>query len=440
MRIIAASILVNVALLSAIAMRPSLAPPSVEAILVRRFHLGSEVAPLKSREVLLSPSAVRRGIPEPVPIKGPALGAFFATEDFAVMTARMRAAGFPAGVIAEIARREVDARYEARINALTALDPNTPFWKTSPDAIAKANRIGVQMSQLIQEREKAYRDAVNDPFFFQEAALDIGQRRMWGDLPRTKLDRIQRIEDDYADMIANARTSANGILLAEDRQKLELLEREKQTDIAALLSPEELAEYKLRTGAPGVASRLRLFNPTEAEYRIIAQATGEMNRNGQTNGTPPATPDQRREILQSFETQLKAALGSSRYAELVLTSNPEFQYLSQAAEADHLPAATVRQAFSLRDQVVQESNRIFDNPALDAAQKRTALQQLAQNTRNQLLSTLGPSSGPEYLKIAESWLSNVANGSAVSFVTNGPLGNVSPTFRRLPVAPAARPQ
>lgn len=132
------------------------------------------------------------------------LGAAFATDDFNILTARLRAAGFPPGVIAEIARREVDAHYDLRINALLQLSPDTRFWKTSPDAIASSNRLGAQLARLNPEREKAYRDAVNDLFYFQDSALDIGQRRMWGNLPREKLDRIQRIEDDYAEMISTA--------------------------------------------------------------------------------------------------------------------------------------------------------------------------------------------------------------------------------------------
>jgi hypothetical protein len=435
MRVLAVSLLANLVLLVALALRPALAPPAVREFLVRRFHFGTALTAKPSRDVEAL-AAVADGLPPSAATQAALLGAAFATDDFTTLTARMRAAGFPAGVIAEIARREIDARYEARVNALTLLDPNTPFWKTSPDAIAAASRRSVQISQLFQEREKAYRDAVNDPFFFQDSALDIGQRRMWGDLPRAKLDRIQRIEDDYADMMSATRSAANGVLLAEDREKLDLLEREKQADIAALLSPEEVAEYKLRTGSNGVASRLRLFNPSEAEYRVIAQAQIDvMTRLSSAS----VTPDQRREATQAFDTQIKAALGEARYAEYVVTTNPEFQQLSQMADADRLPASTTRQAFGLRDQVGRESGGIFDDPALDPAQKRAALQTLAQNTRNQLLALLGPTSGPAYVKIADSWLNNVGNGSAVSFNMGSPFSGTIPTYRRLPGLGPATP-
>lgn len=429
MKALAVSVLANLVLLVALALRPSLAPPTVRDFLVKHFHLEHASAAEKTSDVASAKTAKARSLPSIDAVHAPLLGIAFATDNFAVMTARMRAAGFPAGVIAEIARREIDARYDARMNALTQVSPNTPFWKTSPDAIAAAARLNSQLSQLMQEREKAYRDAVNDPFFFKDSALDIGQRRMWGDLPRNKLDRIQRIEDDYADMISTARTAASGVVLAEDRAKLELLEREKQTDIAALLSPEELAEYKLRTGSTGVASRLRLFNPTEAEYRVIAQA--QIDASARLNSST-VTLEQRRATMQAFEAQMKASMSSDRYADFLLTTNPEFQYLTQVAESDRLPSTTTRQVFAVRDQVAQESNRIFDDPALDPSQKRAALQTLAQNARNQLTSILGPTSRPAYMQMADGWLKVVASGSALSFTMNNPLGGSTPTFRRLP--------
>lgn len=435
MRVLAASLLANLVLLVVLAQRPAFAPPVVREFLVRHFHFGAGSAAEVGRGVESADenSAVAKRASAGSRVKASLLGTAFVTDNFATLTERLRAAGFPAAVIAEISRREVNAHYDARVTALLQVDANTPFWKTSPDAIANSGRVSMEVLRLNQEREKAYRDSVNDPFYFRDAALDIGQRRMWGDLPRAKLDRIQRIEDDYADMIAGLRTESKGVLLAEDRAKFALLEREKQADIAALLSPEEAAEYRLRTASGGVASRLRLFNPSEAEFRAVAQAQVEANARV-FGGSGVVTPEQRREWAQLAEAQIKTALGEVRYAEYLVTTNPEFQQLVQLADADRIPPSTTRQAFGLRDQVARESNRIFDDPGLDTAQKRAALQVLAQNTRNQLLGLLGPTSGPAYVKMADNWLNNIGNGSAVSFTASAPMGGTATTYRRLPGA------
>ena len=79
------------------------------------------------------------------------------------------------------------------------------------------------------------------------------------------------------------------------------------------------------------------------------------------------------------------------------------------------------------------------------ARKRVALQALAQNTRNRILATLGPAAGPEYVKVADSWLNNVERGSAVSFTRGTTMAIITDQgtmsysggaeYRRLPPVP-----
>lgn len=447
MKLLGVSILLNIALLVALALQPSFAPPHVREFLVHRLHFGSSTDSAPS----IPPRAREASGAATAPALTVSLGAAFPTDDIPTLSARMRAAGFPVGVIVEILRREIDTRYDARLRALLAPDPTLPFWKTSLEAVVTSGRRGEQLSQLFREREKAYRDAVNDPFFFQDAALDIGQRRMWGDLPRAKLDRIQSIEDDYTEMMSAAQLAANGVVLAADRAKLDLLEREKQADIAATLSPAELAEYQLRTESVnmGFTRRLSFFQPSESEWRALARSQIDLNAQfAATGGLLAAAPEQRTAALQSFEREMRATLGEARFAEYLRTTSPEFQQLTRFTEVDKLPASVATQAFAVRERVANESNRIFDDPTLDNVQKRAALQALSQTTRTQLLSLLGPTSGPAYVKTAESWLGPVASGSAVTFSAITPLptgngkvtliGSMGPTLRRLPgTAPTA---
>ncbi|MEO6569591.1 MAG: hypothetical protein ABIO94_12570 [Opitutaceae bacterium] len=454
--LLAGSLLANLALLAALALRPSFAPPAVRDFIVEHFHPGGgQPATAASAAVPVSGSArgaASRSTGSSISDSRRLLGAAFETDDPLVLQARLRAAGFPPGVIVEIGRREIDVRFNARLLALTNPDPNTPFWKTSADVLAAAGRRNEQISQIHRERDKAWRDFVNDPIFFHDAALDIGQRRMWGDLPREKLDRIQRIDDDYTDMMGAVRTAANGVILPADREKLALLEREKKADIEASLAPDELAEYRFRTAAAALQlnGRFPLIQLSETEFRAIAQAQFDLSgKYTFANGAPVLEQNQARSAQQAFEAQVKAAIGDARYAEYLRNTNNEFTQLSSLAERDRLPSANLSQAFSVRDRVAQESNRIFDDSSLDAAQKAAALQALAQTTRAQLLSLLGPTSGPAYLKVADNWLSNVERGAAVVFNPTAVMnigndrviltGSGSTTFRRPPGAAPTNP-
>jgi hypothetical protein len=193
------------------------------------------------------------------------------------------------------------------------------------------------------------------------------------------------------------------------------------------------------------------FEPTEAEFRAVLKAQMEF---GEKLGGGPARVDyqSRETAAQQMAAQLKASLGEARYADYVRETDRDFQQLDRVAQRENIPRETAIGAYDLRDTVVQESNRIFDDPSLTVDQKRSALQSLAQNTRMQLTQMLGPVAGPAYVNAAERWLRMVEGGAAVRFtgapsttmtmmISTGGTATMSmgtsPTFRQLP-SPTAR--
>lgn len=438
---LAGSLAVNAALVVAFAWHPSLSPPIFRNFFVRNFHAADESA--QAKPATTKPAAAAGSA---------SLWASLQTDDLPTLVARLRAAGFPADVIREVLRTRVNARYNARLSALMEPDPNTPYWKTSAYEIGDAKR-REEINQLQRERAKALRDLLKDDVF-ATGDVTAAQRRQFGNLSRAKIDLVQRVEDDYQELFSQVRAAMNGVTLPEDREKLALLTREKQTDLAALLTPEELADYTMRTSPITNLLRTRLsnFDPTESEFRAIFQEQQALNDKFPTNisgGIISGTDfEARRTAQQELEKALKADLGDARYAEYTRATSNDFQQLSRLAQRDNLPAETAIQAYNVRDKLAQASNQIFDDASLSPDQKRAALQTLAQDTRAQLLAMLGPTSGPAYVKIADQVLKQVEQGSAVSFTNSGggmismssssgapvmvSVGGSSATYRRLP--------
>ncbi len=443
--LLAGSLTANIALFGALAWRPALAPPAFRDFFQRNFHADDA-----------------GGVPRPVTAAtttatsaAKPLWSSLRTDDLPTLIARLRGAGFPAAVIREIVRQQVSARYNARLAALMTPDPNLPFWKVSPYGPNDSKR-QEEINQLDRERAKVVRDLLSDESL-ATGDVSAAQRRQFGNLSRAKIDAVQRIEDDYNDMFSAVRTAMNGITLPEDREKIALLNREKQADLASVLTPEELADYNVRSSpiTNMLRNQLGLFDASESEFRAIFQMQQALN-----DKFPPSIGggianigdyQQRQAVQQELEAQLKTALGDERYAEYSRDMNRDFQQLTRLTQRDNLPPETAVQAYNIRDQVAQASNRIYDDPALSADQKRAALQTLAQDTRAQLLSRLGPTSGPAYVKIADNWLNNVERGSAVTFTTSGgtstmisstngttamvSLSSVVPNYRRVPNTP-----
>lgn len=401
-----ASLLLNATLLALLVARPALDPAPVRDFIIA--HFGAQrapVAPVLAVKVKAAP---------------PSLWSQLQTDDLSTLVARLRQAGFPPGVIRRLVATSLEARYEARYRELTEGDPNTPFWKKKGSSFALLDKRFEQLQQLWRERSSLERELLKDPFFATDE-ISASERRKYGNLSKAKIDALQRVETDYNEMMTGLRAAMNGVELPEDREKLGLLAREKGNDLAALLTPEELAEYQMRTSAATnyIRSQLSSFDASEAEFRAIYQA---MQALSDRYPTPPSldaiTNQEREQLVESFGNQLRSSLGDARYADYLRESNFQFQQVAQIADSQNVPHDTLVKAYDLRESASKESNRIFDDPNLSNDEKRVALQQLAQSKRSEITTLLGETTGQAYAKFSDAWLRALENGRAITFTSS----------------------
>lgn len=436
---LAASVAINIVLLAAFALQPSLAPALLRGFIGR--HLGTAAA-APAATANPSPAAAPR-----VDATSPKLWSTLSADDLPALIARLRAAGFPAALIRDVVNGLVNARYNARTRVLQAPDPSVPFWKRPATAFGAVDPRQEQVLALQRERTRMLRDLFKDPFFASAtpAAAPTG---VYAGLTVAQRESLERIEEDYAEMISGVRAQTGGVVLPADRAQLDLLNREKRADLAAILSPAELEEYEMRRSSTTsmLRSRLTTFDATEAEFRAIYQAQLAVNAKFPdmilSVSSLNLTQAQRESAAQAFGDQLRVSLGEARYADYLAATNSDYQLLKRTVEQEKLPASTTQQVHDLRSALEREANRIADDPALNPDQKRAALQQLAQNTRQQITSALGPTASAAYLRSAGSVLDNVERGMvptssnlpALTIVTdNGSIGFGSgPSYRAIP--------
>lgn len=433
--------------LAAFALRPALAPPAF------RDLFGGARSPVET-----AAGAAPQADKTPSAAGRPAgLWSRLQTDDLPTLAARLRAMGFPSAIVRAVINDAVSARYNPRLRALSEPDPSLPFWKQS-NVLRSDSPNYAEYTRLQRERAKLLRDLFSDAAIGTDD-VSAAQRRQFGNLSHQKIDLLQRIEDDYADMTSAVRASMGGVSLPEDREKFDLLAGEKHADLSSVLTPEELADYEMRSSPlTTLMSRyLGDFDASEAEFRGVFQAQQKYGSVVSPTGIlgGPVDPEARRAAVQQLNDDLRAALGDARYADYQRETNRDFQQLSRIAQQQNVAPSVAVQAFNLRDNVAAESNRIFDDATLTPEQKQSALQALADSTRAQTLALLGPVAGPAYVKIQDSWLTNVEHGGAVSFNTNNTTSSIStmstngvaaviaftggPSYRRLPSPPPARP-
>jgi hypothetical protein len=423
------SITVNLGLIVAFVVKPGLAPPAVREFL-SSSSAREERATARARDRSVEEKRLAEaGKRESAPTDNRAqLWAALDSDDLPTLVKRLRAAGFSRPVILGILNARIEARFADRFKALTSDLESTPYWKPDPMNSPGNTKYWEEYSQIYRERSRMLRELLGeDSFAYAGTDPATAQRRQFGSIPKEKIDLVQRINDDYAEMTSQIRASMQGITLPEDREKLALLEREKRADLAAVLSPAELEEYEMRSSQ--VTSRLRntlsIMDASEAEFRAIfkvQQAFNDRVNPVMSGMISSQMMEDRREAQKLMNEQLKTVLSPERFNDFMRSSNSEYQILHRLAQKENVPAETVTRAYSIRDGIAAESVRIADDTALSNEQKRAALTALAQKGRTQILSTLGPGIGETYAQSAR-WLTTIERGAGVIF---GPDGNPMP--------------
>lgn len=365
------------------------------------------------------------------------------SDDLKTLVAQLHAAGFPRAIIRAIVTARIRARFNPRLAALARSASDTPYWKASAaTSVALSAKLDAERNQILRERSALLRETLGEMRELKGIGerVTTAERREFGDLSKTKIGLLQRINDDYAEMTERARAATQGITLPEDRERLALLEREKRTDLAAVLTPQELEDYELHTSP--ITGRLRaaltVMDASEAEFQtlfriqqqfepILNPSAGAIMPNGAFN--------QRVAASQQMTDQIKAALGEARAVEFTRASDNEYQQLVKLAQRENLPTAAAIQAFDLRAATSESSLRISNDKALSYDQKLAALKTLADSTRAQLNTALGVAAGSSYAKSAM-WLSQLDQGVIVTPSVGGFM-----SFRVLerPTSPAPKP-
>jgi hypothetical protein len=434
--LIALSLAANAALLAALILRPSLASPAWRDFFARSPSTEEIAAKKRIHDAETAKAAADRLV------RGAAaesqLWSAIASDDTRTLIARLKAAGFPPSVVRLMVDVQLTAKARARFFAEVGDKASSPYWRadlTSYMAISSNAKLWDIYGEIYRERSKQFREALNDDFFANVGEITAGQRRNYGDISKSKIAQIERIAADYDDISAQVQKSLQGVVLAEDREKFDLLQRERRADIARVLTAEEFADYEMRT-SEFLQSRRAAFstmNATEEEARSLyrlQRPLEERVRAAETDDSPAgeALREGRSPEHEQLMRDIRALLGEQRYAEYVRASDPAFQSLNRITQREGLPMETTFQAYALRDRIATESNRILNDATQTNDQKQASLKVLAQNTRAQLLSTLGSTSGPAYVQLANRWLSAVEGGQAVSFDPK----NGTTTFKKLP--------
>lgn len=293
----------------------------------------------------------------------------------------LRALGLPESAIRALIRAEVDKRYRDRENALYTSPDSTRYWSSKFDTATYRPTDHMKLLDLRREKEAELKRLLGPDY----RAGDTNTDYRTAFLPPDKAEQLRLLTEDYQAMASDASGSNAAVSfmsrLPEDAEKSRFLEKQKREDLAALLTPAELAEYDLRNSTTSNQLRFQLssFDATEAEFKTLYEIRKDFDEQfaRPALGVVTNTPEQakaRREAQEAVNAQIKTALGDERYAEYERAQDQEYKTLTRVAARLDIPKEKIIEAHDLKKALEKKLNDFKPTPGTDVRQARADLQ------------------------------------------------------------------
>ena len=334
-------------------------------------------------------------------------------DDLPGILARLRAEGFPLEMVRAIMGELVRVQFAPRRAALGLNDKlhERPFWEPATlDAKTEAAR-----RQILKEQNQALKDLLG-PDATDDTAL-ANLRRQLPNFSDDKITAIQRAQQTLSEkgqaIIANL---PNAIFSAAD---LAGINQEFHTELAKILTPQELGDYDLRTSntANNLRRQLAAFDPSEQEFRTPYQLQKAFDDQYQLSSSiATMAPDQQRQLMternqaqQQLNAGIQAALGDQRYADYQRSSNYDFQQTSKLVSRLDLPPDTASQLYAIQQEFTQRSHDVGlgAGPRPSVAELQTQLAALGEEAKARITALIGPTGYQAYQQYGGQWMQNV---------------------------------
>ena len=393
------------------------------ALLVRRAHVPAAavgkpaavniapVQPAKVSAVAAAPAPGATVATVATPTREP-LWSGLQVDSFDGAITRLRAAGCPPREIAAVIRAMIQAWTMERRQELGYGSESQPYWKGTQ--FFAGSRPNLEMNKVWLEAQRLERTYLLTPELFgtDEAQLRTYRER-FGTADTEKLRRLAILESEHNEknmqaVLARASTQAGTSAYSTDPRQYEQVQKEREAAIQAILSPEEYAAYEVRNGSVANSLRYRLenFRPTEQEY--LALYAIEKKRRDATTGAAALTPQQRREVNDAYQAEIKAALGPERAADFEAVSRAGSDRLPALVARLNLPLTTITAVNAVRDDTNSRAKAIRDNTTLSTEQRSAQLAALAAEAETDLRTLFVTPRGLDaYKDIKGEWLRNL---------------------------------
>jgi hypothetical protein len=314
------------------------------------------------------------------------------SEDYRIYAGNLRTIGCPEETVRDIVVADVNELMSRRAREI-ADDASRRFW----ELLVNKDELQAIVEQKMKELEGLKKERQELlTWIFNDSAVDTKRQQDERDPPRLAEQRqgLEFLSDEkYAGLyeIKNRFETARRELVqtiaadkAERERKVKELQLQKEQAIAGFLSPEELVEYKLRSGAASqLRSQLGDFDITETEMRAVALAST------QPNG----------------QDQIKQLLGE-RFADFERAQDGAYQETLRFAERLNFPREKAAKVYELRRTVLAHMNSVRNDASRTDQERQEILKAMQAETERSMAQLLGDKAFGILQKNGKEWLWN----------------------------------
>ncbi|HXU75859.1 MAG TPA: hypothetical protein VN794_04780 [Methylomirabilota bacterium] len=337
------------------------------------------------------------------------------SEDYKKYIANLRSIGCPEETIRDIISADVKKLFDARKRTLNASTNKFEYWKAgnlfgsmmNEEKIKQSQELAKEKRDLLKEllgvapEEKPDMFGGMNPF---ESMLDF--------LPADKQNQVAEVFQKFqAKMVKGF---SGGSPDAEDMKKIQGMQKEMETELGKILSPDELESYQLRMSQTAMMMRMQLasFDPSEQEFRDIFKLKKSFDDQFGSFGmlSQDKTEKQKyNDAKKDLDGQVKSLLGDSRYQDYERAQDYAYQGIYRVADRNGLGKEAANQVYDMKKAAEEQATRLRGDTTLSPEQRTEALKGIRTETENSIRTVFGDKGWQSYQSQPGAyWLKNIS--------------------------------
>lgn len=330
------------------------------------------------------------------------------SEDYKKYIANLRSIGCPEETIRDIIIADVNKLFASRAKASAKPKEKFKFWQTGMQSFAgmlDEEKIKQQQA-LNQERRALLKELLGvEPEEKPDLMAMFGGANpfetMLDFLSPGKQTQVMELEQKYTAKLMKG--FQNGQPDADDMKEMVKVQKEKDAELAKIMTPEEKQDYDLRMSQTAMMMRMQLgsFEPSEQEFRDVFNAKkkfdDEFSPYGML-GNDPADQEKRAAAQKELDSQLKTILGDSRYADYERAQDYNYQNIYKVVDRQGLPKEDAAKVYDMKKAADEQTQKLAGDATLSDEQRKTAQQQIKAETEKAMRGVLGDKGYEAYKK------------------------------------------